>query len=238
MNSYVIFWWAACFSLILSSVNCKLNNEAIIQIDNAVFALPKGWSYKQPSSNNFVIFNDTNRIIVNITNDTSFTDTHLKSPLEYIETEDPNLLTRFAFNEPGVIYTSKENVEKIKRSNGLESKVRENPKPVLERVVKINDSSLRKEGVDYLCRFRVNGGEKWLPVSLPKYLNNFLFEVSKNENTYKKLYYPINKNRGKIGFLIKDFNHHIVLSARSNLINSDTQYFVDMLTIFNSMRIK
>jgi hypothetical protein len=162
---------------------------------------------------------------------------HLRNELEYLTTEDPNVLTNFAFNEPGIIYTNKENVDLIKRQEAGSRKlkiVKENPKAVLERSVKIEDSTLLAEGIDYLCRFRINGERKWIPIKLPDYFKKFRFETDSMVGAYYKLYYPINGNAGRCGLLIKNSKYG-VFSARSSLIKDKDKYFKDVLAILKSI---
>lgn len=237
MNSFRKYLLLICFAP-LCLLNSACNNESVIHVDHIIFNLPNGWFYKQVTSNKYEIYKDTIRVSISLVSDSIFTDSHLRSPIEYIQTEDPNFLTGFAFNIPGIIYTTKENIEKVKRQNNdSEMNIEENPKPILERILKVDDSLLNKDGVDYLCRFHINDKKEWLPVKLPDYYKNFQFIIDTANKTYRKFYLPINGSDGKFGLLTKDSSHHRVLSAHSSLINDRANHYKEVLIIFRSIKM-
>ncbi|MCC6288561.1 MAG: hypothetical protein IT249_11820 [Chitinophagaceae bacterium] len=231
---YIIVLYALTLGLLNSACNNKLN---FVQVDHLGFYLPGGWAYKKTAPDKYEITKDTIKIIVNILADSSFTDIHPRSPEEFIQSEYPNFLTGFAFNKSDVIYTAKENIEKIREQNKSKVNIEENPHPILRKYLKVNDSLINEEGIDYLCQFQIDSEKKWVPVKLPDFYKNYLFKFDTTGKIYKKFYYPINGDTGRIGVLIRDYNHRSVLSARSSLITDRLIDYNTMLKIFSSMQI-
>ena len=201
------------------------------------------WKIIRSDSLTYLFKRDTAYLKINIYRETKLNNLLLRTPGEYILSEDGNLLSGFAFSDSNTIYTAKSNIEYIKQSIKKDSAkknylVKETISPFVKRFVKVIDTSLNLEGIDYLCEFVYNDEVKWLPIKLPNYFNNFNFTIDTTNLYYKKTYFPKENKSGKSGFVYHSYKNNYTLLVQSALINGSSPLMSDIKKIIKSIKIR
>lgn len=205
--------------------------------------LQPNWKVVRSDSLTYMFEKDTAYLKISFYRETKINNPLLRTPEEYIMSEDGNLLSDFAFSDSNTIYTSKNNIGYIKQSIKQDSvkknyTVKENISPFVRRFVKINEKNLNLEGIDYLCEFVYGNEVKWLPVKLPNYFNDFNFTIDTTNTYYKKTYFPKSNKFGKAGFIYHSYKNNYTLIVQSNLINGSSPSMSDIKRIIKSIKIR
>lgn len=186
---------------------------------------------------------DTNYFKIIIRKETVFNNALLRSPVEYIKSEEGNLLSNFSFLDSNTIYSSRHNLNYIKHSILSDSaskkyKVRENISPIVRRFLKVEDSSKEFAGIDYICEFVLGNEVKWLPVSLPQNIKDYDFIINITGDSYKKICYPKLDKKGKVGVLYHSYKHNFTLLGLSNIIDGSSAILIDINEMIRSIDIR
>ena len=179
---------------------------------------------------------------INIHKETKLYNVLLRTPDEYIKTEDANLLTNFAFFDSNTIYTSRSNIDYVRQSVLQDSvnksyKIKESISPIVRRFLKVPDSDKIFNGIDYLCEFVYDDKSKWLPIKLPEYFKNFDFTIDTTNKYYKKVYYPKLNKVGKCAFIYHSYENHYTLIMQSSLVNGSSPLMTEIKEMINSLKI-
>lgn len=227
-KTFLIFLY--CFLLSCNANYKKIKEGAFI------VSIPKNWQINKTSDRALRVFNDSININIRWGNDTNYDASHILSELEYIKYTDPNIITNFAFYKPNVIYTDLNHIKDLKKTNVLNS-VKQNPSPILENILKVTDSQLNKNNIDYLLQFKLDSSTKWVSIKLPEYFKQLDFIVDSSKGNYYKLYFPTGDNSRKAGLLIKNSKCKIFVSAKTSLFNVHSQFYNDVLKILKSIEL-
>lgn len=235
-NFYLFFWIIA----LLSINGCKKKQV----FDNNYFSIKiqPNWVLIEGDSVKYIFRRDTAYFKINIQKETAFNDVLLRTPEEYIKTEDANLLTNFDFFDSNTIYTNKSNIDYFRKSVLQDSgnrhyKIKEYYSPIIERFLKVPISNKDFTGIDYLGEFKYGNKIEWLPIKLPEYYNNFEFTVDTSNKYYKKVYFPKLNRIGKCGFIYHSYQNNFTLIMQSSLIYGSPPLLTDIKRMINSVII-
>ena len=231
------------FGIFISAIISGCNKKQVFS--NSFFSIkiqPK-WNLIESDSMQYIFRKDTAYFKINIHKETEFRNVLLRTPAEYIKTEDANLLTNFAFSDSNTIYTNKSNIDYFRQSVLQDSvnkdyKIKEYKSPVIERFLKVPDSENDFMGIDYLGEFKDGNERVWLPIKLPEYFKNFDFSIDTSNNHYKKIYYPKLNKIGKCGFIYHSYQNNYTLIIQSSLIYGSPPLLTDIKKMINSVKIK
>lgn len=222
------------FIILLTSCSYRAND-----LKNKYFSMYVLPKWEVISGNmKYTIKRDSCVIELNIINENALKNILLRSPDEYLQTEDPNILSNYIFHDSNSIYTDKKGLvfyENLQNKEVGKYKLKENIKVLLRRSVKITDTSLNFKDIDYLCEFSHLNQVTWLPVKLPVYFDKFNFDITNTKLEYRKLYYPIKHSRGRIGYVYHNNLYNYTIMAQSNLLDGSNKYLGEIKEMLNSI---
>lgn len=205
--------------------------------NNVSLVVPTGWKLSKIDSNTTSLAKDSIYLKVQ-TSYLTYNNVNygFPSPLEFIKSSNTNDISSSRFMEDGIIYTNVENLQ-FEKNNNPGKIIKKTPKPILEYVVEIRDSSLKKNGTDYLCRFNNDGSILWIPFKLPEGYKKYIFNVDNKNGVYKKYYHPVIDSIGKFSLLIYDSLRNYRVSITSNVLKNDNKSRISEINeIINSVR--
>lgn len=218
------------------------NNKRLISNNYFSIKIDPKWNLIEHDSTKYLFLRDTVSLTINIYKETKIHNILLRSPTEYIQTEDGNLLTNFVFLDSNTIYTSIDNLGFVQQTILQDSlnknyKVKEVISPKVLRYLKVPDSNQSLKGIDFLGEFGYKNEIKWLPIKLPDYFKDFDFIMDITTLYYKKIYYPKLMKRGKFGFIYHSYKSNYTLVVQSSLVYASFALRSDIKEIINSIKI-